>query len=39
MDLLPSTTMRDDWADNGGGLPIARLRILMNRVNRIGAGP
>jgi hypothetical protein len=39
MDLLESTTMRDGWEDIGGGLPISRLRIPMNRVNRIGAGP
>jgi hypothetical protein len=39
MDLLESTTMRENWGDSGGGLRIARLRILMNRVNWIGAGP
>jgi hypothetical protein len=39
MDLLESTTMGDGWDDNGSGLPIARPCMLMNRVNRIGAGP
>lgn len=39
MDLLESTNMRENWEGNGGGLPIAHLRILMNRVSRIGAGP
>ena len=27
------------WDDDGSGLPIARPCMLMNRVNRIGAGP
>ena len=37
MDLPESTTMRNDCAGNGGGgLPPARLRILMNW---IGAEP
>jgi hypothetical protein len=39
MDLLASTTMWDGREDNGGGMPIARPCMLMNRVNQLGVGP
>ena len=36
MDLLPSTTMQNDCAANGSGMPIAYLCDLLNRT---GARP